>query len=188
MICNKLKKILYKNPYLRIIYRSNIKHLNRVIMNTFQQCEIKGRRILESFLQQVGATDLQPTEDEFAPVDYYFNLQQKKIVAEIKVRDIKYENYDTHLIEVSKYNSLVEAKQQQYLNIAYYINFFVDGDIINAYWYDTRDISQYGKRNSIYCNKTTSVYTGKTIKDLIMIPREKAHRFTFINNKWEKAL
>lgn len=35
MICNKLKKILYKNPYLRIIYRSNIKHLNRVIMNTF---------------------------------------------------------------------------------------------------------------------------------------------------------
>ena len=79
-------------------------------MDKFDELELNGRKLLESFLIQVGATNLHPTEDKFAPVDYYFTYNDKKVVAEIKVRDIKYEGYDTHLMEVSKYKSLVKDK------------------------------------------------------------------------------
>ena len=72
-------------------------------MDKFNELELNGRKLLESFLIQVGATNLYPTEDKYAPVDYYFTYNDKKVVAEIKVRDIKYEGYDTHLMEVSKY-------------------------------------------------------------------------------------
>ena len=72
-------------------------------MDKFDELELNGRKLLESFLIQVGATNLYPTEDKYAPVDYYFTYKDKKVVAEIKVRDIKYEGYDTHLMEVSKY-------------------------------------------------------------------------------------
>ena len=80
-------------------------------MDKFDELELNGRKLLESFLIQVGATNLHPTEDKYAPVDYYFTYNDKKVVAEIKVRDIKYEGYDTHLMEVSKYKSLVKDKK-----------------------------------------------------------------------------
>lgn len=80
-------------------------------MDKFDELELNGRKLLESFLIQVGATNLHPTEDKFAPVDYYFTYKDKKVVAEIKVRDIKYEGYDTHLMEVSKYKSLVRIRK-----------------------------------------------------------------------------
>ena len=77
-------------------------------MDKFDELELNGRKLLESFLIQVGATNLHPTEDKFAPVDYYFTYKDKKVVAEIKVRDIKYEGYmydtaffSTHLLSSS---------------------------------------------------------------------------------------
>lgn len=155
-------------------------------MDNFQKSEIRGRKLLESFLLQVNATDLRPTEDQYNPVDYYFTCKNKKIVAEIKVRDRQYENYDTHLMEVSKYNALIAEKQQQHLDRAYYICFFEDGDKINAYWYDTTDIYKYALRKSMYCNRTTAYYSGTTCKDVLLIPTNKAHRFTFYNGKWQQ--
>ena len=52
-------------------------------MDKFDELELNGRKLLESFLIQVGATNLHPTEDKFAPVDYYFTYNDKKVVAEI---------------------------------------------------------------------------------------------------------
>lgn len=158
------------------------------IMDKFEEAEQKGRRILETFLQQVDATDLQPTKDKYAPVDYYFKLKGQQIVAEIKVRDKRYEDYDTHLMEVSKYNSLVTEKRLKKAVAAYYINFFVDGETINAYWYETKDIHKSGIKETRYCNRTTAQYGGGTYKNLILIPKNKAYRFTFKNNKWQKTL
>lgn len=109
-------------------------------MDKFDELELNGRKLLESFLIQVGATNLHPTEDKFAPVDYYFTYKDKKVVAEIKVRDIKYEGYDTHLMEVSKYKSLVKDKKDSQSDTAYYINFFTDGTKVNAYWYSTNTV------------------------------------------------
>ena len=38
-------------------------------MDKFDELELNGRKLLESFLIQVGATNLYPTEDKYAPVD-----------------------------------------------------------------------------------------------------------------------
>ena len=53
-------------------------------MDKFDELELNGRKLLESFLIQVGATNLYPTEDKYAPVDYYFTYKDKKVVAEIR--------------------------------------------------------------------------------------------------------
>ena len=113
-------------------------------MDKFYELELNGRKLLESFLIQVGATNLHPTEDKYAPVDYYFTYKDKKVVAEIKVRKIKYEGYDTHLMEVSKYKSLVKDKKDSQSDTAYYINFFTDGTKVNAYWYSTNTVRNFG--------------------------------------------
>lgn len=93
-------------------------------MNNFEIAENKGRDLLKTFLDQVGATDQQPTTNKFDPVDYFFTYKEKKVVVEIKVRDLKYENYDSHIIEDNKLNNLLEAKEINNCECAYYINFF----------------------------------------------------------------
>lgn len=156
-------------------------------MTEFELNELKGRTLLESFLTQVGATNLHPTEDTYNPVDYYFTYKNQKVVAEIKIRDKKYESYPTHLMEVSKYKALVKDKASNQLDVAYYINFFIDGDTINAYWYTTSTISKYSITDYMYCNRTTAIDTGRTNKKVLLIPTDKAQRYTRINCRWTKG-
>lgn len=152
-------------------------------MDDFQQKEEKGRTLLKSFLDQVGATNQQPTEDEYNPVDYYFTIKDKKVVAEIKVRDQQYENYPTHLMEVSKFQALEKERIEKNLDYAYYINFF--GENI-AYFYSTIAIKKYAKKDCKYCKRTTAIYTGRKMKDILLIPTDKAQKFIRINGKWQK--
>ena len=148
-------------------------------MDKFDELELNGRKLLESFLIQVGATNLYPTEDKYAPVDYYFTYKDKKVVAEIKVRDIKYEGYDTHLMEVSKYKSLVKDEKDSQSDTAYYINFFTDGTKVNAYWYSVSSIRNFGTID-------TAADNGNYYKKVIMIPSNKAQRFALVNGRWSK--
>ena len=152
-------------------------------MNEFTKSEIKGRTLLEEMLDQFNATDLQPTEDQYNPVDYYFKLKDKSVVAEIKVRDTQYENYDTHLMEVSKFNALVTDRKEKDLDVAYYVCFF--GEDV-AYWYSTYTISKYATTDSFYCNRTTAINSGKKKKNLLMIPRSKGTKFIKVNGQWNK--
>lgn len=152
-------------------------------MDKFQQSELIGRTLLKSFLDQAGATNQQPTEDEYNPVDYYFTIKNKTVVAEIKVRDQQYENYPTHLMEVSKFQALEKERTEKNLDYAYYINFF--GEDI-AYFYSTTTIKKYAKKESKYCKRTSAIYTGKKMKDVLLIPTDKAQKFIRINGKWQK--
>lgn len=154
-------------------------------MDEFQQSELIGRKLLKSFLDQIGATDQQPTEDKYNPVDYYFTIKDKKVVAEIKVRDQQYEKYPTHLMEVSKFQALEKERINKNLDYAYYINFF-GNDI--AYFYSSAKIKKYAKINSMYCNNTTAIYTGQRTKDVLLIPTDKAQKFIRINGKWQKYI
>lgn len=153
-------------------------------MNKFTESELKGRNILKSFLDQVGATNQMPTEDEYNPVDYYFTYKEKKVVAEIKCRDIKYLNYPTHLMEVSKYNALMKDKQNKQLDTAYYINFF--GENI-AYWYSNSTIRKYATKDIKYCNRTTAENRGCTNKSVLLIPTDKAQIFIRKNGIWSNG-
>lgn len=152
-------------------------------MDDFQQKEQIGRALLKSFLDQIGATSQQPTECKYNPVDYYFTIKEENVVAEIKVRDQQYEKYSTHLMEVSKFQELEKERIEKNLDYAYYINFF--GENI-AYFYSTIIIKKYAKKDSKYCNKTTAIYTGRKMKNVLLIPTDKAQKFIRINGKWQK--
>lgn len=153
-------------------------------MNKFTESEQKGRSLMKEMLDQFKATNQQPTEDPYAPVDYYFKLKDKDIVAEIKVRDKQYENCDTHLMEVSKHNALVRDRQEKNLDAAFYVCFFGD-DVV--YWYSTYTISKYATTDSFYCNRTTAINTGKRMKDVLLIPRNRGTKFIKVNGKWSKS-
>lgn len=156
-------------------------------MNNFEINENKGRTLLKTFLDQVGATEQHESTGKYDPVDYYFSYKGKTVVAEIKVRDKKYEDYPTHLIELSKYKALIKDMKDNKLDVAYYINFFVDKDTVTTYFYSTSTIRKYAIRDNFYCNKTTAVYSGKKDKDVLLIPTDKAQIFIMKNNRWCKS-
>ena len=135
-------------------------------MNNFTILENKGREQFKSFLDKVGATDQQPTEDQYNPVDYYFTYKGQKVVAEIKVRDKGYENYPTHIIEENKLKSLLKAKEEDKCDFAYYVCFFGE----TAYWYNTTAILNSTVTEYLYCNATTAENNGKQDKLVRMIP------------------
>lgn len=153
-------------------------------MDNFQKSEQQGRSLLKEMLDQFGATDQQPTKLTYNPVDYYFTLKDYRIVAEIKVRDSKYENFDTHLMELSKFNALEQDKKDKELAAAIYVCFF--GEDV-CYWYSTNTIRKYAKQDIRYCNRTTAYNTGKQYKDILLIPKDKGTKFTKINGKWIKS-
>lgn len=153
-------------------------------MDNFQKSEQQGRSLLKEMLDQFGATDQQPTKEKYNPVDYYFTLKDYKMVAEIKVRDSKYEGCDTHLMELSKFNALEQDKIDKGLAAAFYVCFF---GVDVCYWYSTTTIRKYAKQDIQYCNRTTAYNTGKQYKDILLIPKDKGTKFTKINGKWIKS-
>lgn len=140
-------------------------------MSEFERNEEKGRKLLKSFLDQVKATDQQATEDKYDPVDYYFTLKDKKVVAEIKCRDTQYENFSTHIMEVKKFNALIKDKRDKQIDEAYYVNFFGNDTV---YFYSEEVIRKYSTQDRIYCNRTTAVDTGKTLKPVLKIQADQA--------------
>ena len=149
----------------------------------FIESDNYGRELLKEMVKQFHATNIEATEGEKYPTDLYFTLQDKNVVAEIKVRDIKYENWDTHLMEVAKFKSLMKDKEDYNKDIALYVCFF--GEDV-CYWYYSFDIKKYGIRETKHCNRTNAIYTGKRDKDCIMIPRIKGHKFIKENGLWIK--
>lgn len=152
----------------------------------FQQDEAKGRQYLQSFLKQIEATEIQFTEDQFDNVDCYFNIYDKSVVAEIKVRNQQYEQYDTHLMELTKYQAMQKIKKGKNIDYAYYICFFEYEDKITAYWYNVSKIKQNSKIKYMFCNRTTAISKDKVLKQVLLIPQNIAQRFVFTNNKWQK--
>ena len=140
-------------------------------MNNFELNELNGRTLLENFLNQIGATDQRETTDKYDPVDYYYTFKGKTVVGEIKCRDAQYENFPTHMMEMKKFQALIKDKQDKQLDAAYYINFFGNDTV---YFYSETTIRKYATQERFYCNRTTAINTGKTLKPVLLIPTGKA--------------
>ena len=148
-------------------------------MNEFQKAENKGRQLFKSFLDQIGATG-QPTEDSYNRVDYYFQINGMKAVAEIEVRNAYYSNY---MIEADKLQALEDTKAQEGLNGAFYVCFYRD----QMYLFDTKTIKQYGRRDITNCKNSTMAFTGYIPKEVLYVPTDKATRFDLIDGQWHKS-
>ena len=147
-------------------------------MNKFQESEHKGRALFKSFLDQVGAAG-QPTKDSYDRVDYYFQIKGKKYVAEIKVRNAFYDDY---LIEEDKLQALLQEKEDKGLDGAYYVCFYGN----QMYLFSTNAIKQYGRPQRKYCKRTTMGMCDYVLKDVILIPTDKASRYHLQDGKWQK--
>jgi hypothetical protein len=86
-------------------------------------------------------------------------------------------------MEVSKFISLVKDKEDYNKDAAIYVCFF-GSDI--CYWYTSNIIKKYATKEKKNCNKTTAIYTGKKLKDCLMIPKDKAVKFVKVHGKWRK--
>lgn len=152
-------------------------------MDKFQESENESRRIFESLLKQSRtAKNWNPTINKYDFVDGFFELKDKKIVVEIKIRDRKYANYQTHLMQIDKYMNLTKAKIDNSCSNGIYVNIF-GNDLI--YVYDLKYINASNcKLTDRYANNTTAIDTGKRWKKFYEIPVRYAQIFKRDEDKW----
>lgn len=152
-------------------------------MDKFQESENEGRRIFESLLKQSRtAKNWNPTINKYDFVDGFFELKDKKIVVEIKIRDRKYADYQTHLMQIDKYMNLTKAKIDNSCSNGIYVNIF-GNDLI--YVYDLKNINASNcKLTDRYANNTTAIDTGKRWKKFYEIPVRYAQIFKRDEDKW----
>ena len=149
-------------------------------MNNFQKNETIGRAKFEALLTRIGVTEYHFTEDEFNPVDCYFNYNHKCNIAEIKVRK---QAYSTLFMEKKKLESMWQLIKEGKANNGYYVNFIGH----KAYIFNLRDIRTYlkgqkakGKRIFVsrLLPKTTSGDTEKVWKEITELPLDIAQCVT----------
>lgn len=148
-------------------------------MNKFQESECKGRQLFKSFLDQIGATG-QPTEDAYDRVDYYFQIKGQKAVAEIKVR---YSYYKDWMIEVDKLQALLRKRKEENLDGAIYVCFYGN----SMYLYQISAIQKYGKGDTRWCKDSTVAFTGYVLKDVLLVPNDKATIYNLLDGKWHRV-
>lgn len=152
-------------------------------MNKFQESELKGRQLFQSFLKYIKPEQSYPTLDKFNPVDYYFIKSGIKIMVEIKVRNQMYENYPTHLMELDKYCNMSNEKIEKKCQSAIYCNFFGDNVL---YVYDLKNINtQTCKITNLYCNVTTAEDNGSKWKPFFELRTNLADVFIRQNGEWK---
>lgn len=153
-------------------------------MNKFLEAENIGRNNFKSWLEAIGVTDYEFSEDNYDPVDCNFTFKGYNIISEIKVRDIKYKDYPTHLMELSKYKAMVKYMRNNNKDLGLYVNFFGD-NWLYTYQLQRIDVSNIANMNLV---KTTVADNGYKNKDIIEIPVDIANIYYRENkeSKWIK--
>ena len=150
-------------------------------MNNYEIAELKGRSLFKEFLQSVSITDWQPTLDLYNRVDGYFSKDNKKAVVEIKGRTKQYESFDTHLMEVDKYDAIVADAKSNGIKSAFYACFFGEDAL---YLYNVGLIKNHSDKEKMWCPKTTASQSEYCLKDCYMIHKDIAQVYIKINGKW----
>ena len=154
-------------------------------MDNFALAEGWGRELLLSILNQGTATDISFTEGKYEAVDCNYTVNGYKVSAEIKVRNEKYKDFSTHLMEVSKLNSMFKYNNDNNRDVGLYVNFF--GDNI-CYMYQIHRLINLIPEDKLL-HRTSAEYNGYTNKSVIHIPTDLATIYKRENNnsKWEKV-
>lgn len=155
-------------------------------MNKFQQLEQEGRKLFQEILDQRNITTGQPSKNLYDVYDYSYTNKGKNIGVEIKKRDLRYLNYPTHFMEVTKFNSLMKLIKEGQFDGIVYANFF--GETV-AYLYSVQTIAKgiregKIKVSTVPCNKTTAIDNGKVDKQIIELPLEYGIRCEKMAGEW----
>lgn len=153
-------------------------------MNKFTQAENKGRKLMQSWLDWLNATNITFTEDQYSVVDCIFDFKDNTVVSEIKVRDKKFREYPTHYMEKIKYDNMLKYMIDNGGDLGLYINFFGDNW---CYTYQLHKIAHI-QTNTYNLRKTTSGYQKPIPKEIIEIPTDIANIYYRENTEtqWKK--
>lgn len=155
-------------------------------MDKFDQAEQSGRELFKSILDQCQITDYNEATEKYDTLDLYCSLKEHRAGIEIKKRDKQFESYPTYLMEVYKYNALIERLNKGEFTSVYYANFFGDDTV---YIFSLRVIARAIKEGKVqftttYANRTTSIYSGKIEKEILLLPKELATKLVRVEGKW----
>ena len=155
-------------------------------MDEFDKAEQSGRALFTEILQQLQISDYRESVEKYDTLDMYFTIKEKYTGVEIKKRDKQFEHYDTYLMEVSKFNALVNRLKSGEIDQIYYVNFF-GADTV--YIFSLRKIIEGIKKgtitaNSTYANRTTAAFSGKVKKRILLLPKQYATKLIKDGNKW----
>lgn len=156
-------------------------------MDNFELNENIGRQIFKEFLDQARNTKgWTPTEGKFDKVDGHFYAGGRLVAVEIKTRDPRYAEYDTHLIELQKAQSLMAEVVLRECDGAIYANIFGDS-LIYLYAVDKIDFDKC-EYDEIYTNRTTAENHGKIQKPFYKMPVKFARIFKKYGKRWVEVL
>lgn len=149
------------------------------MINNFQQSENKGRKLWREFCIGRGTNSF--TSDEFDIADAIFTKNTgEQYVIEIKVRNWKYLNLPTHILELSKLLSLQERMIKEKCKAVWYVDFFGMDDLIIY-----TDIAfREAPVTDMQCKVTTAEDNGYRMKQVLLLDRNLGFRFKRIGNKW----
>lgn len=155
-------------------------------MDEFDKAEQSGRALFTEILQQLQITDYKESVEKYDTLDMYFTIKDRYTGVEIKKRDKKFEHYPTYMMELYKYNALVERVVSGECDQIYYVNFFGEDTV---YIFPLRKIAQGIRKGTIqvtstYANRTTAAFSGKVEKRIILLPKEYATKLIKVGDKW----
>lgn len=154
-------------------------------MDEFDKAEQSGRALFKTILDQCQITDYRESVEKYDTLDLYATVKGKSTGIEVKKRDKQFEHYPTYMMELYKYNALVERLNSGELDQIYYVNFFGNDTV---YIFSLIKIAQGIKNGTVqvtstYANKTTAAFSGKVEKRILLIPKELATKL-IRKDKW----
>lgn len=110
-------------------------------------------------------------------MDCTFKYNNISYAVEIKVRDEKYKDYPTHMLEQGKLNGMIDYKNTNGLDVMMYANFF--GDYLYLYRLDNKYDTE-----SLRLVRTTAENNGYRNKEIIWLDVSNAVKYHKEESKW----
>lgn len=173
------EEIIDESEYIIPILDINNLNIIEEPMNNFEKSESIGRSYCLSWLKQLKAENIKFSTNTFDVIDVCFEYANKKIAAEIKVRDEKYRTYNTHLIELNKLINISNYVDKNNKDGAIYINFFGENWL---YIYNINQINTNCIKNWNLV-VTTAEDNGTKNKEIIEIPNKLAQVYYRLNKE-----
>lgn len=138
---------------------------------TTTEYEDRGRRkLVEDFNNADCEMIYEFTKGKFDSIDCFATASTgQKYAVEIKDRDISIYKYDTYLLEMKKYNALMDAHIYSGYTPLFRV-YFQDGVLT----WDISKIDINGRVEEMKCAESTFNYSHKVVKKLIMLKKEEA--------------
>lgn len=157
-----------------IIYKNNKYNMeNSKLVENIKKLDAPGRDKFKKLCYKLGYEFGEPTNEKLA-YDCFFKYKGKVYLVELKDRKPEYEKYDELILEVDKYNRVMNWKERLNAAGCYYVQWFGN----TAYIFNLEEdyITQHQERK-IMNRVTAASTTDKCFKDVYLVNKKNAKKF-----------